>query len=406
MRKINIFILSLLLLLHCCFMYSQEDSISNTGMSEIPLLNESNDNSFEKFEFGGYVKFLNATSCSSLDYVVNDNLIHNRLNFRTYLSKELTLDVQIRNRIIWGASLSLPGYKEFVEPDTEIKLSSFLIDKPGLLFHSKIDRFYLNYNYKNWEISIGRQRLNWGKTWAWNSNDLFNAYNFLDYDYEERPGSDAVSLLYNTGSGSYIQGAYAYGRSLRRSIIALRSQMNISSYDIQLLIAHYYNDLATGIGWEGNIKNLGFKGESTVFFPESPDSDNATTVLTSISFDYFFKNGLGIIGSMLHNSNGSDDINELTSLFSAGESLNARNLMPNKWSFILQNSYEINPASTTSLGILYLADINALALLPVFTYSISNDWDFNFIGQLFFMENENKFKNMQNNLVLRFRYNF
>jgi hypothetical protein len=407
MQKIKLYLGLILIFFSLCQLYSQDDSLSVENEPVMPDQETTyNDNAGKSFEFSGYLKFLNATSFSDLDYLANDNLIHNRLNFKTYLTENLTIDLQIRNRILWGASLSIPGYKDLVEPESEIKLSSFLIDKPGLLMHSKIDRLYLNYNYKNLEFRIGRQRLNWGKAWAWNSNDLFNAYNFLDYDYEERPGSDAISVLYNTGSGSFVQGAYSYGSSFDKSIFALRSQFNISSYDIQLLAAHYFQDIALGLGWEGNIKNIGFKGESTVFIPEKSNFEEKTAVLTSVSFDYFFTNGYGILGSVLHNSNGVDDINELTALFSRGESLNARNLMPNKWSLMIQNSYEINPASTCSLGVLYLADINALALLPMVTYTISNDWDFNFIGQLFFLENDDRLKNLQNNLVLRFRYSF
>lgn len=400
------FFFAVLIIFRISDLHSQEDSLKLENEIILPdevISETSTENS--SFEFSGYLKFLNSTSFADLNYMSNDNLLHNRLNFKAYFTDNLTLDLQIRNRLLWGASLSIPGYKDLIDPDSEINLSAFLIDKPGLLLHSKIDRLALNYNYKNWEFKLGRQRLNWGKTWAWNSNDLFNAYNFLDYDYEERPGSDAVSLLYNTGTGSFVQGAYSYGSTFQKSIIALRYQFNIRSYDIQLLAAHYFNDIASGIGWEGNIKNLGFKGESTIFIPEKSGTDK-TAVLTSFSLDYFFKNGYGFMISALHNSNGVKDIDELTALFSEGESLNSRNLMPNKWSFMIQNSYEINPAASCSLSVLYLADIKAFAMLPVFTYSISNDWDFNFIGQLFFMENDNKISNLQNNLVLRFRFSF
>jgi hypothetical protein len=407
MQKIKFYLGLILIFFSFCHLYSQYDSLlveNESVLSDPKTVYEENKS--KNFEFSGYFKFLNATTFSNLNYLANDNLIHNRLNFKIYFMENLTIDLQIRNRILWGASLIIPGYKDLVEPASEIKMAAFLIDKPGLLMHSKIDRLHLNYNYKNWEFKIGRQRLNWGKAWAWNSNDLFNAYNFLDYDYEERPGSDAISLLYNANSGSFIQGAYSYGSSFNKSIFALRSQFNICSYDIQLLGAHYFTDIALGLGWEGNIKNIGFKGESTVFIPDKSDSDKKIAVMTSVSFDYFFTNGYGILGSFLHNSNGVGDINELTALFAKGQSLNARNLMPNKWSFMIQNSYEINPASTCSLGFLYLADINALALLPMFTYSISNDWDFNFIGQLFFLENDSRLKNLQNNIILRFRYSF
>lgn len=400
------FFFAVLIIFRISDLHSQEDSLKLENEIILPDdVNSETSTENSSFEFSGYLKFLNSTSFADLNYMSNDNLLHNRLNFKAYFTDNLTLDLQIRNRLLWGASLSIPGYKDLIDPDSEINLSAFLIDKPGLLLHSKIDRLALNYNYKNWEFKLGRQRLNWGKTWAWNSNDLFNAYNFLDYDYEERPGSDALSLLYNTGTGSFVQGAYSYGSTFQKSIIALRYQFNIRSYDIQLLAAHYFNDIASGIGWEGNIKNLGFKGESTIFIPEKSGTDK-TAVLTSFSLDYFFKNGYGFMISALHNSNGVKDIDELTALFSEGESLNSRNLMPNKWSLMIQNSYEINPAASCSLSVLYLADIKAFAMLPVFTYSISNDWDFNFIGQLFFMENDNKISNLQNNLVLRFRYSF
>ena len=34
---------------------------------------------------------------------------------------------------------------------------------------------------------------------VWNPNDLFNAFSFVDFDYEERPGSDALRIQKYTG---------------------------------------------------------------------------------------------------------------------------------------------------------------------------------------------------------------
>ena len=36
--------------------------------------------------------------------------------------------------------------------------------------------------------TAGRQRINWGQTFVWNVNDVFNAYSYFDFDYKERPG--------------------------------------------------------------------------------------------------------------------------------------------------------------------------------------------------------------------------
>ncbi|MCG8318265.1 MAG: hypothetical protein MI921_02070 [Cytophagales bacterium] len=45
---------------------------------------------------------------------------------------------------------------------------------------------------------IGKHRINWGKSYVWNPNDVFNAYSFFDFDYEERRGTDALLIKYTT----------------------------------------------------------------------------------------------------------------------------------------------------------------------------------------------------------------
>ncbi len=354
----------------------------------------------------GYIKYLNTSSFVNLKQIASDNLIHNRINFKLYLNRSMTFDLQIRNRILWGESLKNIHFKEYIDRKNEIDLSTFLIDEKALLFHSKIDRLSMTYNTGNWEFKIGRQRINWGKTWAWNTNDLFNAYNLLDFDYEERPGNDAISILYNYGESSLVQAAYSYGKDLDHSIIALRHQFNFKSYDIQIIAANYKKDLAIGLGWEGYLKNAGFKGESSVFVPKNSNTKASTAVLTSLSIDYFFKNGLMLIGSILHNSNGIINATNFNLQYFAGETLDARNLMPNKFSFIIQSSLQINPASSSSLGIMYLYDFNALGILPSYAYSIKENWDIDINGQLFFGDKNNRFSNIQNAIYLRLRLSY
>ena len=41
-----------------------------------------------------------------------------------------------------------------------------------------MDRLYFDIYLGDWEISVGRQRINWGISTFWNSNDIFNAFNF------------------------------------------------------------------------------------------------------------------------------------------------------------------------------------------------------------------------------------
>ncbi|MEZ4907632.1 MAG: hypothetical protein R2771_08365 [Saprospiraceae bacterium] len=373
-------------------LYSQNDSIKSKWK--------------DKFEFKGYTKLLNITSFQNFDNLINQDYIHNRLNFKAYVSKNFDVDFQLRNRLFWGDSLTIKYIKSSIDTPSDIKLSGFVIDKGGLLLNSKIDRLSLNFNFDDFEIKIGRQRINWGKTLTWNVNDLFNAFNFLDYDYEERPGTDAIDIVYNMKNNAFLEAAYSYGKSLDESIYALRYQRTIGSYDIQAIAGNYFKDIVFGMGWEGYISNAGFKGEFSYFTPKDGDSDENNAFLISLSSDYYFQNGLSLIGSILFNSNGSDEISSYSSVFSGLETLNARNLMPNKWSCFVQSTYQITPLTIANFGLFYLPDINSFGILPGVSYSMADNWDLNFFAQVFFLENDDKLKNAGNSIILRIRNSF
>lgn len=65
-----------------------------------------------------------------------------------------------------------------------------------MILRTMIDRLWIDWAYKKWELRAGRQRINWGKTSVWNPNDLFNTFNYANFDYEEQAGSDAIKLSY------------------------------------------------------------------------------------------------------------------------------------------------------------------------------------------------------------------
>ena len=61
---------------------------------------------------------------------------------------------------------------------------------------------------------------------AWNPNDIFNTYNLLDFDYEERPGSDAIRIQYYLGDFSKIEVAAKKGSSKDDHIVAAMYKFN------------------------------------------------------------------------------------------------------------------------------------------------------------------------------------
>ncbi|CAN0327173.1 unnamed protein product, partial [Chrysoparadoxa australica] len=161
-------------------------------------------------------------------------------------------------------SLFHPYYGDFIDVNNDyFDLSWMPINNDNLVIHTMIDRLYFEWNKNDWEVSLGRQRINWGMNLAWNPNDLFNAYSFFDFDYEERPGSDALRIRKYTGYASEIDFAIKAGDDIADITTALKYQINKWNYDIQFIGGLMKNNVAIGTGWAGNLWNAGFKGELT-----------------------------------------------------------------------------------------------------------------------------------------------
>ena len=335
-----------------------------------------------EFTFGGYINYLPSylefERSNEIDFQKNQ-LIHNRLNIRGYIKDNFSIGLELRNRILFDVG-------EFNDDNGYFDLSHYYINNSKFKIHSMIDRMWLKYQKEKIEISIGRQRVNWGINTIWNSNDLFNAYNFIDFDYIERPGSDVVRFQYSGDDLSSLDIVYKPSTNEESSVIAALYKINKMGYDFQFLLADYYNDIALGGGWAGNIKNAGFKGEITYFISDESSEDNSTSLSTSI--DYSFTNGIYILGSHLYNSNGYSDPQQFELGEVTQDVLSPKNLMPSKNSYIIQASAFITPAINTSFTFLYGEGINFFFFSPNITYDISSSLDASIIGQFFYMNND------------------
>lgn len=369
---------------------------------------QDKDNWFnENTQFSGYVKFLNTSTFKNFNSIANDNLLHNRLNLKIYASEAFTVSVELRNRLFWGNSVqNIPNYADLIDENQNIDLSVNIIDEPALLLHSKIDRLNIDYRAGKWQFTIGRQRINWGKNLVWNPNDLFNTYSFIDFDYEERPGADALRVQHFLSGDSSLEAVINFVKDGADNTLAFKYNFHKYNYDFQVLLAKYLEDYTIGIGWEGAIKTVGIKGEFSYFIPQEKGNTHDDVLVGSVSLDYYFKNGISVNSSVLFNGGGirnsnSFDANQFNSL-----ELNAKNLMPNRWSYFFQISKSLTPAINASMSTIYAYELKGLFLMPQFGYSISQNWDLDMIAQVFYGKEDDNFSNVQNSIFLRFRWSF
>lgn len=331
----------------------------------------------------GYVKELGLLQINnSFDTFHYDNLVHNRINLKWEPSTSFQINGAVRNRLFNGYTVKhTPGYGAILSKDNGlVDLSWNWIDTENTILNTSIDRLYATWYTGNWEFDIGRQRINWGKTYVWNPNDLFNTYSYLDFDYEEKPGSDAIRIQYFSGFASGYEFAFKPDRyHIKESVGAILIRQHWGLYDVQFLGGYYHNQIVAGGGWAGSIGGAGFKGELSMYHPLYTHPVKSLYMLLSTSLDYAFSNGLYINGEFLYNGNAPSHLNP-AALFS--ESLQANNLFISRTAGFAQVTYPISPLVNAGVAIIEGLSNRLTILVPQITYSVTDNVDFLVLAQV------------------------
>jgi hypothetical protein len=357
-------------------------------------------------DFKGYLKFMETSSFVDLNNILTSSLIHNRLNFNIYATPKWSFKVDIRNRIIWGNYLSsVPGYIEGVTADNGLwDMSINWVEGDAFVFNTTIDRLWADFSISKFSARLGRQRINWGLNYVWNPNDLFNAFNYFDFDYEERPGADALRLQYFTGGMSAIDVGLKPATEFQKAVYAGQYRFNVVGYDFQVLGGYYHERITAGAGLAGNLGTAALKAEGTWFGENDTIADSFSGAL---DIQYGFKSGINLIFSYLYNSAGSNtlDLND-QGIFVFSE-LSADNLMPSKHSLFGDISYTFNPLITADLGAIYTFGFDMFFIMPNFTYSITENLDLNVLAQVFVaLKTVQGTPGSSNFLYIRFKWSF
>lgn len=311
-----------------------------------------------------------------------DNIIHNRLNFRYYAGSSITFGLEMRNRFFSGDMLRLdPEYAKRLNMDPGfIDLSTNIFQGNSFLLNNTIDRFWVDISAGKVQLKIGRQRINWGQTFVWNPNDIFNAYSYFDFDYVEKPGSDAVRLQIFPNYSSTIE--FAVKMDDEDDITAgSMYRFNKWGYDIQLLAAYVNSeDIVGGLGWSGAFGSTSFRGEFSWFQPAVNFSDTSGTGLFTVGFDRSFSNS-GMIQFQLMYCNNPLNFSDFESFYSGN--LSAKDLAFSEFSVFGNTTIPLSPLFNIGLSAIWYPGLDGFFAGPTIDVSIAENLDFSFIWQHF-----------------------
>ena len=384
-------------------------------------------------EFGGYVSdmpYIMYQSYGDSNDVYQQNILHNRLKYKWYANDKFTFNIEMRNQFLWGDNVN-NNYnpKGFETENYFLPLSFYGHTSGNSLFYSVIDRANITYTKGDFETVAGRQRINWGQTFAFNPNDIFNSYNFFDFDYPEKPGADAIKLQYYTGYTSSLQLA-AKIDSGNNVTAAAMYKFNKWKYDVQLMsgffsydsyslafdanyIPYYkpqnHQDIFFGTGWSGDFFGLSFRGELSYFQPAKNFLDTSGVFLSSFAFDYTFTNEMYISAEFLYQQNDSLALSDFASFYT--NTRNAKTLSDFKYNLVAQMSYPLTPILNFTFAGMYFwqDDFKGIYVFPSIALSTSDNTEFAVMYQFFSYKDKlltyDKWLNTQIGF-LRFKWSF
>jgi hypothetical protein len=332
----------------------------------------------------GYISDMPGLQYSSLvDKGEFSNQLHNRLNFKWQPNTSLTAALEFRTRLYYyGTDADMTSYFKVFEQDAGIiGLSKNIISGSNYLLNISVDRLWVDYNKNKWQLTLGRQRINWGQTFVWNPNDIFNTYNYLDFDYIEKPGSDAFRVQYytsETGKAELVVKADSSGKPT----VAGLYRFNRWNYDFQFISGLTSdNDVVIGSGWAGQLVKGGFRGEISYFMPTNEFLQHNGKLTSSVGWDFMFKNSLFLQIECLFNGNKSD-----SSAFNIFENnafrISAKNPFLSNFSYFVSAGYPVTPLLTGSLSAILNPHNKVYILIPSLDFNALQNLDLSVIAQI------------------------
>lgn len=266
-----------------------------------------------------------------------------------------------------------------------------------------LDNIYLRANFKNFDMTVGKQQISLGTGYAWNPTDIFNFKQLLDPTYEQT-GINAVRIEIPFGNRSGLDVIYSPSIDWNNSTKMIQYKTGFGSFDLIATFAQYkwvrtnfdYStfifDEATidrslmGGALVGEIAGVGIWTEGA-WNQLDGDEDYYEIVAGT---DYTFENGLYILLEYLYNQNGTSnftdiDLNHFLQYFNGETHSLMQQYLFNYINYPLADLIQLSMLNFANL------DDNSAAINPQLTWDIFQDVSVSFMFSYFVGKENSEF---------------
>ena len=243
------------------------------------------------------------TTLNKEDYYLDSNRL--RVEAKGKAGDFFSYNVQYDNDVVFGDYLET-GEFAAIEANasqahrrTYWDLDGEISSKDRLRWNHSLHRAYGEIKSGDVDLTIGRQRIAWGRGWFFSPLDIFNPLSPTAIERAEREGVDGVVLELSSGIAS--KGSLVYLPMKNSSdTFAAKVDTLIGSYDIGLAAGSHVGVDFIGADFTGYVGDAGFKGE--LAYSRETHVDNLSWLLSG---NYTFENSLTIMVEYFCNGGGS-----------------------------------------------------------------------------------------------------
>jgi hypothetical protein len=326
-------------------------------------------------ETKGYIKNIISGSETFYgeDYLLDVTRVRVDLNLK--YKERLSLRTIYDHEGFIGDYLETRELREIKSADNTdlLDLEDHLLDNRDFLWRHSLYRAYLQYRTEKINFVAGRQRIAWGTGKLWNPTDLFNPFDPLQLEREERKGVDALSGEWFLGTLSSLNIVYAPQRSRDDLRAGLRFRTSYEDWDFSFMGGRFKKDEVVGGDFATTLRDGGLRGEFTYTNASGGRGDFWRALL---SYDYTWANSLYALVEYFYNGDPQPEFNYL--LFLQNEIATLRK------NFLGINlGYDITPIVRAEAYLIYDLDGKSSFLWPRVLYSVTQNVDCSCGVQLF-----------------------
>jgi hypothetical protein len=352
--------------------------------------------------FSGYGKSLATFSkTTGTEEGTSGSLNRARLEWKPKINDQVDLNLTYDHEFFYNDFANTPEFGlirqnnqknlAYLDLDRVISDTNHFYEKHGLY------RAYVRVTTEHARTTVGKQLIDWGRMRAWSPLDAFNQPLPTSLEPEERVGFDAIYTEIFKDPFSGVSFIYGPGNSESETSFGARAYKKFGTYDLAFVVTKHQEDKLLGFGFDGYLKDAGFRGE----FTYTKNGKNRFP-RAALGLDYSFPKEITVALEYFYNGAANGDY----AAYSDNLKLQQYQMSLKKNLISLSATWEISPLWKFKNFFVFDIDGRSAFFNPEIRYSIKENFDAAIGAQLFVESTGSEFEGNQNLCYTELKYFF